>query len=578
MLLPGDKAERERIYRNVVRACDISRNTRRGFHERLRQIALTGSDTNAPARYNKIAEFIGESAADLYTPECQFGVVYPPHYGDRWIEEQEAARDELQRLWSDTDAALIFGAGVAWAHTYPTVVYKVIEDRGEPKVELIADTSVIGVLREGVADWDRQEAICHWYELDLAGFRRLIAAIPDPAERTALMEQAEDYKAPSEHAGTRALGPAMSRIILATASPTMQGTVNMTTGDPARPQETENVVRMVEAWVWDDEMIPLCDRCRRPQEDYVHTVLKQHDFEPGGGWDGDYRVVQMIAPSEQMLWDPQNFLIPGEHCFHALTLEYTPDYLWGVSKVDRLYPLQAWREKRMNGVDMLLEKQVDPPIIGIGVAGTFEERLLRLRRPGGSVALPQSGSTDVKPFLVPMPPEAFAEIEKIDEMFARASGRRSRERQPGIRSGDQVMAEALLAGGPSHSMAMRVEACAGSVATAMLRLQRRLSKTTLRKSGGEEFLLSQMPGDFVAKVTAHSASPLYQESNMAKIQLAVQAKALEPDELITLLRLPMPEILVPKARKRAVAQAETAKKAIDLKEREIHAKELKAIK
>lgn len=582
MLLPPDRQERHPLYRNLIREVGASRADRKAVTRKRRQQYLTGSEGTQRARYNKLREHVQDLAADLYAPDSvRFSVVYPPHYGDRWLAEVEAARDEIHRLWHDSSAGLIFNLGVETAPSWGTTVFKTYVDQNEPVVAIVSPDD-IAVARESLNDWDHQEALVHFYELTLDQFRRFLHPL-DPARRAAIFEDAENHAAPSSASGTEALGPAMSRLILSAASPTMTGTVNMGAANPAQAMEQVPVVQMAELWVFDDEATPLCGRCHRARRDLTHDKdlpLYTHAFEGGGGWEGDYRVVTLVVGSslEPIVWEPLNPLLAGEHPFHDLTIDPVYGYIWGLSQVEELYPLQEWRERRMQDVDELLHKQVDPPIVGTGLQGTQDEKLARLRKAGGIVSFPAAPGVKVEPFVVPMPPEAFAEVEKLDEMFDRAAGRRSRTRGPGMRSGDQVMAEARLAGGPTRNKAMIVEACLESVATALLRLQRRVSKSTLRTVEGKEVLLAQIPGDFVVRVSAHSSSPLYQEEIMQKVAFAASKGWIDADEALDLMNFPNAEVLKPKARKRAAAQAEQAKKAMHLKEEEVEAKVVRALK
>ncbi len=511
---------------------------------------LLGTDESARVRYNKLQEHVRASTSYLYAPEAiRFGVTLPPHYGDQWIEEEEVAREELHRLWHDSDAGLTVQLGVEWAHVAPTVVFKVLVSGNEPYVDLIADPSDIGVLRPDLHEWDRQEAIVHWYVLDRSAFRRMIAAIPDEKYRTTLMAEAEEHAGPGESPGSaETLPDAIHNIILAQATPNMIGVARAPADTSlAHPVVAEPVVKLAELWVRDDAL-------------------------------DDWRVVTDFLATERIIWDPQNPLVSGEHPFHPLCLEPTPGYLWGVAPIERLLELQKWRERRMAQIEALMDIQLDPPLFFEGVSGLQDEKAKIFRKPGGLLSSPLPGAK-VTPVVPPMPPDAFADVQEMDRQFASMGGLPLGMRgqtEPGVRSGEQALIQAILAAGPTLSKAMRVENCVEGIATAALRLQRRISKTTLRKGDGTEFLLAQMPGDFVARVSAHSASPIYAQQIAQKAQMAKQAGAISNEDYIRMLGLPQDDILAVKAKKLAQAQAERAKKLVEIKEREARAKEVKA--
>ena len=168
----------------------------------------------------------------------------------------------------------------------------------------------------------------------------------------------------------------------------------------------------------------------------------------------------------------------------------------------------------------------------------------------------------------PSLPDPFGFVDHIDRAFDRRGGLprgMSGQTEPGVRSGEQAMVQAMLGAGPTLSRAMLVEDVIEAIATAMLRLHRRVSDTTLRKSDGSEFLLSQMPGHFVARVWEHSASPIYQEQVIQRAVLAKDKGAIDAEDFLEFLNLPMTDVrLKAKARKLAAAQAEKTKELIDI--------------
>jgi hypothetical protein len=212
-----------------------------------------------------------------------------------------------------------------------------------------------------------------------------------------------------------------------------------------------------------------------------------------------------------------------------------------------------------------------------GISGVQEERINALKKPGGSYNAGQNPGADVKPFLVPMPPEAFAEVDKIYEFMDHVAGRRARKREANQRSGDQVMAEAMLSAGQTLDEAMRVEDALEAIVTAQMRLHRRVSKEPLSVydlEGGKEteFFMSQVPGEFTVSVISHSASPVFTQQVLNKVAFAAQQKALDKDELIELLQLPYVKTLKYRARRRGQKEAEVAGEALKLKKAESDSK------
>src|SRR5205814_6469040 len=123
-----------------------------------------------------------------------------------------------------------------------------------PTLTVLPDPSDIGVLQEDVDDFDRQEAIVHWYVMSLPAYERMVMTHPDAKYREALLAEGREHATPMpEGSGSDFLPPTVQRIILAQASPNMIGQMN-TAGDTSLgiPQVREPVLAMAELWIWDD--------------------------------------------------------------------------------------------------------------------------------------------------------------------------------------------------------------------------------------------------------------------------------------------------------------------------------------
>lgn len=551
MRIPTRPDDRLGLYRDLLQRCGVSRNDRRERYRRYRTWYFCGSDTGGPVRYNKLAEHVQFSASYLLAPDnVRWGVALPPQYGEEWILEESVARDELTRLWHDSTAGKTAAMCVRWAHVYDSVIAKVLVSENEPMVLMVPDSADIGVRDEQVHEWDRQEAICHWYTVDFDTFRRMASAIPDTERRLALLREAAQHATRRVgEAGGETLPPTVQRVLIAAASPNMIGQAQAAPDTSlAQPRSDEPVLQLAELWVRDDEL-------------------------------RDWRVVTMFVATEDVLWQPRNPLVSGEHAFHPLSLEPTPGYLWGLCPMERLVQLQRWREEKITDLDERQGRQIDPPMLFKGFANVDGEKALRFRRRGGSV---QSNvpNAEIQPFPPTPLPDEFGMLHEIDAEFSRAGGLpRSLQGQAeqGARGGEQQMAMAMLGAGPTLINAQQVEDWLEGVGTAMLRLRRRTSAEYLRKPDGSQFLLAQMPGDFVARVWAHSASPLYAEKIVQKAMWAKQNGLIDAEDALEFMDLPMTDVrLKAKARKLAEAQAKQRERLIEVKEREATAKEERA--
>src|SRR5207245_5725245 len=193
----------------------------------------------------------------------RFGVILRPHYGDHGSEEEDGARLELQRLWSDTDTGRVALYAVRWAHAMDSLTAKVIVDRNVPTLTILADPSDIGVLEEDGDDLYKQEAIVHWYTMSLPKYERMVRTHPDVKYREELIAEAREHATPMEGSGGGDfLPPTVQRLILAQASPNMIGQVNYSSDTSlAIPQGREPAGPLGELWTWDGH--PQASRVRK---------------------------------------------------------------------------------------------------------------------------------------------------------------------------------------------------------------------------------------------------------------------------------------------------------------------------
>jgi hypothetical protein len=569
VILPSG-GDRSALFRNLVRECLVSADTRRTRNQVLRNWYLLGTDGQGKARRNKLAEWVDQSASYCYAPESvRFGVVLPTQYGDAFIEEEDAAREEMHRVFHDTDAALTFGLGVEFAHVYDSVIFKVITNENEADLELVPDPADIGVWRENLDSLDKQEAIVHRFEMDTAAFERLVrGAIADPTLAEEIVREGQDVSI--KGTGSTNLAPAVPRILLAAATPNLIGAVQNTQDTAlAQPQVRGEVVTLAELWVRDD---------RAWKDDQ-------------GRWHWEWRKVLHLPATERVLWESLNPLLPQRHPFRQLCLNPLPNYLWGVSPMEKLLIMQRWGEDMIGKHQQLLDLQLDPPIAIIGMASVDGERAKLLRALGGTFTMPPAPQASIQRLAPETPPDAAGMSRLIDEWFDRAGGLPSGSGGPqeaNVRSAGQMTAGAVLSSPRTNRRAMRVEDTLEEVATDMLRLHRRVSKAPLRiplaqpdpetAESSRKFLLAQLPGDFVVRVAAHSASPIFSQQSRQLAFALHQRQAIDLETLVELTDPPLADILRAKARRIAKAQGEKTEKVLALKEREVRAKEERALK
>ena len=548
MILPGDQSERDKMYRNLVRECDLGRSERQELHRRMRNVYLNGSDTASPVMYNRILEFVDTSSSYLYDPESPMFVVSAgDQFGDDYREEEEAASDYIQREWIKRYTLTAMSA-VEYGHVYPSVIVKTFADRRGAKCQVLDDPADFGVWRETLPTIHGQEAFCHFYNMPQPSFVRWVQTLDlKKEERDRLVLAASEYSArEGSTVGGSVLPPTQSRIILSAVSPSAIGAAQAAPMvSMASPQSDAPVIPMAELYVFDDAL-------------------------------GDYRVVTLFRPIEEVLCEIENPQ-PGIPIFHKLTLFPTQGYIWGLSPIERMIGLQMWRDEQMAGINDLMRLNLDPPRAFLGIPGITEEKAKRLNSPGGMFTSAQPGG-DIKSLAPPIPPDVWTMVDGIDRMFDRLGGLPPGSDvaadQANMRAGDQLATAASLGSPRTRKRAMYVEAFVNDVATSILKLRQMAAVKLIKPQSGEPFLLGQIPPEnLTATIAGHTASPLYSERTFERALLVYDRQAIDDETLVQFSGLPMQAQLRAKARSIQRAKADRAKSMMEMQGRELETKE-----
>jgi hypothetical protein len=297
---------------------------------------------------------------------------------------------------------------------------------------------------------------------------------------------------------------------------------------------------------------------------------------------GDWRVATQFDPTGEILWDPINPMGVEGHPFFGLNLgdkDQLAGYTYGVAPMEHLVANQLWREQKLAELNLRDDLDVDPPMSSYGVPMRDGETTKGYRKPGANIPL-SSPNAKVEFHRPPPLADKFEFIRQIDAERRMLQGipHQIAQTDPNVRSGEQAMTQAMMGAGPTLMRAMAVERFMAAIATYAMRVHRNMLSTPLVKNNGDKFLLRQMPGDFIAKVWAHSASPIYTE-NLKAVALAAHKQQLISDHAtLRYLNLPGLDMLLRETAKMEQAKSERSDKILQLKETEVEAKKLKALK
>ena len=521
MKIPKNPVERDAFYSDLIEKCNISVDERQKSYSNLRQYYLFGAAADeADTPFNKIYPSIDLLTSFLFAAET---TNFATHLG---ADEDEKEYDKLpvwnravNDEWHSSGAGLIFGTALTWALVYNTMFVKVRVANNQLHPYAV-DPSMMGVLREDIPFTDRQEALCHTFYTTVDQLRRDLEAHPD---RDTILA---NINATKERVDSQPSG--LDRIIMSAVTPNMIG--NAVTPVLPRnqylPNVGEDLVKMHELWIWDDEVM-------------------------------DYRIVTRTE-SRVTVYDRPNFWIPGEHQFVQICPDPLYGYFWGQSEVDGLIGLQRMRSRRMNQITELLDKQANPPRAAIGLSGILEEKLYALNVAGGVLAS-QEPMGKIESFAPQVPPDLFKEIGEIDLMFSERSGLQNilmGKGEVGVRSGRQTSELARLSSARIRKRALVVEDALQRLATLYGKFIRHYRDTKYIDINGIPFTANQFPANFTVKVDAHSNSPIFVEDRKNLAAELLETKSIDRESFLEMVDPPNKELL--KRRLKNIEKAEQA--------------------
>ena len=528
MKIPGEKAARLQFFRETADTLARSMQARRTRYARLRQRYLYGLDDGA-ARYNKIYSQIGTLSGYLFAQNSvRFSVTPGPSVSGDGAPLYEASAERLRQLWNNAGADPVVSNQVRWSLVYGFAAVKMLWQNEQLQVFPV-DPGALGVWREDLDSLDGQEAILHTLSMDEPSLRRLLelqgmAAGEIERRLTGAGEGSSEPATPGS--GTPIIGM-MQPIVFAPTAGSAGGVSGLGASMPAdyAPSSGVRNFELQEMWLWDDA-------------------------------DSDWRVVTLLD-REHVIFDRKNPLLPAEHPFAAFVPETLGDYLWGFSLVDSLVPLQAWREKRMNQLDRLFQRQVNPPMVVSGfMGGITDEKASDLMKRGGAISS-QTPGAKIELLTPQMPPAAFGEINEIDAMFSETvglSGLMQGQTSAHVRNAAQVGAMMQAGSGRLVRRALAIEQTLVRIAKLLYLITRLYDKRPLLADDGQRAAPVQLGEDAQVGVALHSASPLFGAMIAEQATHMLETGIIDGESFLDLTQPPMTELLKQRLHKKEQQQ------------------------
>ncbi len=560
MKIPSNQEEKEKLVQYVIDCCMASAEDRRSLYERRRRYFLYGQNSNIKVKCNRLKSHLKLVSSFLFSPDGLIYNVTPPKNADeQTIQKMLALQDDFNEDIHDSGIADAFAEAVLWALIFDTMIGKMgWNETKQQGFMLPIEPASFGFWREDVPDFDSQGAMNHRFSLDYdEACQRLVKA--GHADKLHLLSTTDQ---PQE----TGLGDTMTAIIISAINgtginETLTGRANVEyEASPLfRAKLTAPMVTFDETWIWDSDandyriFHSLCDG-KILLTDSKETI----DAIKAAGKDASGRPADLYASSTNWFLEKQNPFVP-------ITPFTIYNYAWGDSHIEDIIPLQDWSEERLTWIEEILEAQVDPLRIGIGMSGIMDEKQ---DLDYGAFYADDNPGSKFEEHRPPMPQDVFREFNEIGNLMMEASGLTETvagKGAGGARGGQQQKQMQITGGGQIRKVAIGLEGALVRMGDIALRLKMKNDDTAIAMGEGQEFIASQVPEDWSLHVDGHSHSPLFTMENRELAGLLFKAQAIDREWLLRMTNPTQKTNMLHalKAREQAEAKAHQQQQAME---------------
>lgn len=519
MKIPRDLAERQMLYAQVADTCLRSRDDRVTDYVRRECYYLNGADAGQPpAVENKIFSSIQMLTSFMFSADTtSYTVDLDAEVEPKYLDMVPPVAKVINKTWWSSDADAVADQCTEWSAVYNTMLMKVLWVNGAFRGYAVRPHE-FGVYQEDVMSVDDQEAMVHCYTITRPALERMLDGHPKKAK---IMEEVQNKPTQMEQPSD-----GLNRLILTASAPITPANPNMVGAlasnalraapnyDAVLP---EDLVEMRELWIWNDD-----------EHDYQVVTMA-----------GNVTVFDRQAGEENA--QGKRLFLKGENPFVKFCPCPKYNYFFGTSDAERVAMLQDALNARNDDFENLLQKQVRPPVEGIGF---LDEQLAALMTVGG-IANSSEPFAAAKLHVPEIPEALFKAFEKIDEGFADALALHNimqGKGEPGVRGRGHAQELARISSARIKRKALKIEDALEKVGALMLKLMAANDDTVLHV-GGIKFNLAQFPEECSVKVDAHSNSPIFAEDNRALADHMLEAEVIDGESYIELTKPPQTDLL-----------------------------------
>lgn len=569
MKIPDGDKKRDRFKRldffiDLIERCSISRVERKEQYTSNRLFWLYGTDGSyenedtetglGPPPGNKIYPHLDLLSGFLYSQDTtRFSVSIGAQVPKVWQAWVPALNEYINDEWHNSNTDITYGLALLYSLVYGSTFIKPLWKRNGLYPGIVLPHN-FGVLREDVMQLSKQEAFVHWYTITPSQFRNDYSEHPRFEQIFRQLGRTAAGLVEAQQAG-------IDRIIMSAQDPLSGGGVGVVDwlaqiSMNYVPRVREELIEMAELYVWDDSL-------------------------------HDWRIVTVGEPSVAVFDRPLKDCgwLKGELAFNQVCPSPDPNYFWGIAEVERLVPLQVYRNKCMAQIDHLQELQAHPPSTAVGFPGDLLELQYAMDTPAGFFNQPDpagvGGTPKAERVTVTIPEDLYARVDRIDQAFEEMSGLppiTQGKNVPGVRSGGHATELAKLGSSRARKRAMIIEDGLEALATLYLKILMRYDDTILTgqvvpgEKQEEKFIADQFPKDFTVGVDAHSNSPIFVDDQTALAFQLFKAKAITRKRLLQMVPIASRQQVISELEHEIEPQEEAAAKA----QRELEEKRLQA--
>lgn len=408
MKIPSKTRDRARWAAQKVKECTVSRAERVQRGLAYRNLFLTGSEDGVPQTFLRTQDALRDLLAFVFSPsDLRFAIDYFGQVSPVERAKGMAAASALHQHITEAEVDDNCSECVLWSLVKGKTVQQMVWSRNGLEPYLI-QPEAFGVGNESISSLERQEMFVHTSFKTRSRYAQIISGLP--VKRQIELMKTANTIAVKTREGEDSNGVLRQVIVGGLYPYSSSGSPAQTSGGMVThlfaPQASmdsgsvESLVPIDELWVWNDD-----------QDDWATLTLVGDELIFG-----DHELFNAFSNQFQPLVTDHNNPLAKKHGF----VEYCPmpldGYFWGVPYTFLVALLQRSINKRIDGINIMLRKEEDPPRVFSGTTSVNQNALAKLNRPGGYFT-DSSPNAKINNLEREIPTDIWRSFSELNSMF-----------------------------------------------------------------------------------------------------------------------------------------------------------------